>query len=178
MSRIVVIIMERRVRHHFKCISISTGSQISDHYHTYQKDKQMGYRSFIFACLLCFNCFQSSLQSCIHIMMGVVLWKGKHLCTAGDELCLLAINKERNVTFSKFRELNWETLGSSSQCLKKSGLLNEENSVLGRIQEHNEWVADCKIFDDNIYLNIIFLKLSWQIEGTKISEIIRDGDMN
>lgn len=48
MSLVVVIIIEQRVLHYFKCISISTGSQISDHYHMYQKDKQMVFRSLIF----------------------------------------------------------------------------------------------------------------------------------
>lgn len=48
MSLVVVIIIEQRVLHYFKCISISTGSQISDHYHMHQKDKQMVFRSFIF----------------------------------------------------------------------------------------------------------------------------------
>lgn len=52
MSLVVVMIIEQRVLHYFKCISISTGSQISDHYHMYQKDKQMVFRSFIFLCVL------------------------------------------------------------------------------------------------------------------------------
>jgi len=33
MSWVVVITTEQRVLHHFECIFISTGSQISDHYH-------------------------------------------------------------------------------------------------------------------------------------------------
>lgn len=52
MSLVVVMIIEQRVLHYFKCISISTGSQISDHYHMYQKDKQMVLRSFIFLYVL------------------------------------------------------------------------------------------------------------------------------
>lgn len=65
MSLVVVIIIEQRVLHYFKCISISTGSQISDHYHMYQKDKQMVFRSFIFVCLTEFKHFGSHSESCV-----------------------------------------------------------------------------------------------------------------
>lgn len=66
MSLVVVIIIEQRVLHYFKCISISTGSQISDHYHMHQKDKQMVLRSFIFfECLIGFKHFGSHSETCV-----------------------------------------------------------------------------------------------------------------